>query len=207
MRVSFSTYPAVCLAAFVWFLGFLHAGDYVMVPDSLDEVINPNFQQALVNNAPDYNSLSRGDQVAAYTRVYKSLNRGQNPALLPGDAEHLGLPPLVGGGLTLPQVPQDYVNPRSGDAYVYYPGYGYHRYPAPSVAVPPYPGTVNAPSPGYPHNDGYYVYDEYSDDYFLDDDIRAMERRVPHHRLEPRHPQPRHLQPRHLESRLPPSHW
>lgn len=193
MRACEILYRLVWVAALVFCFGALHSGEYVMAPKALGDVINPKFQQALTDHAPGYDDLDREDQVLAFIRVYKSLNRGQNPELTPEDAFHLG-GPVVGAATTPPPPPpQSYVNPSSGDAYIYYPGYGYRRYPPPQPVIPPVPGTVGGGGDSISGNDA--IIDEF--------DTGEPPRNNYLHRLEPRHLEPRHLVPRHLDPHPP----
>ena len=166
---------------------------YVLVPQTLDEIANVNFRQALSDRAPDYDSLGRQNQVFYFIQAYKSLNNGQDPALTDADAWHVGLP----GGLPPSAPPHTY--PRySAERYAYFPGYGYHR-------LPPF-------QPLSPSEAGQYIpYGYGADDYELPPNIRhrAVPRRVePVHvdplrvepiRVEPEQVRPAHVEPRHVE--------
>ncbi|MCC8165284.1 MAG: hypothetical protein LIQ31_03825 [Planctomycetes bacterium] len=143
---------AVIVAAVVAAAGSARAGEYVLAPKALDEVINPNFRIALGDRAADYDRLNRADQVRAFIQVYKSLNNGEDPRLLPEDASYVS-----SGGLPyqpyIPRRPAQYINRRSGDLYTYVDGYGYRRTPGrrtPYDWFNPYSGT----SYGYGYGPG-----------------------------------------------------
>lgn len=114
------------------------AGEYVLVPKTLGEIINPNFRSALKTQAYDYDSLDRYDQLRSFVQVYKSLNRGQDPLLSPLDSGlFLGAAPLAAVPLAPPSPPASYENAQSGDVYQYYHNYGYRRFPSVSPGPPP----------------------------------------------------------------------
>ncbi|MCC8109338.1 MAG: hypothetical protein LIQ30_09930 [Planctomycetes bacterium] len=124
--------------------GSARAGEYVLAPKALDEVINPNFRIALGERASDYDRLDRADQVRAFIQVYKSLNNGEDPRLVPDDARY-----VAGGAVPyqpyVPRRPSQYINRRSGDLYTYVDGYGYRRTPGrrtPWDWFNPYGGTA-----------------------------------------------------------------
>ncbi len=106
----------------------IQAGDYVLAPKALDEVMNPNFRIALGDRAADYDRLDRSEQVRAFIQVYKSLNNGEDPRLVPDDARYVsdGVVPYQP---YIPRRPAQYINRRSGDLYTYVDGYGYRRTP------------------------------------------------------------------------------
>lgn len=113
-------------------------GEYVLVPKTLEEIINPNFRSALETQAYDYDSLSRYDQLRTFVQVYKSLNRGQDPLLSPLDSDlFLGAAPLYAASAAPPPPPASYENAQSGDVYQYYHNYGYRRFPSVSPGPPP----------------------------------------------------------------------
>ncbi len=128
------------------------AGEFAIVPNSLDEVINVNFRSALASQASDYDSLDRNEQVRVFTQVYRSLNRGQDPMLSPDDAGLIAGVPAVVPPVTPPPA---YQNPQSGDIYQLYGNYGYRRFPAVTPNPPPL-GVSVYPRPFSPTGAGPY---------------------------------------------------
>ena len=150
---------ALCIPAAV------QAEDFSTVPASVDQIDDDMLRGALLQYSPNYNHLSRQDQVRAYVNIYQSLH-GSQPALTASDSALLSQPVYV-----VPSEPQTYYyeNP-----YQYYhssdPGFsfgisiggdrwnrpGWNR-PGSSHRPPPHfgPGGPGRPSePGRPGGHG-----------------------------------------------------
>ncbi|MCD8350016.1 MAG: hypothetical protein LUC93_05320 [Planctomycetaceae bacterium] len=113
---AFIFYVLITSAALLW-AATGGAGEFAIVPNNLDEIINVNFRSALASQASDYDSLDRNEQVRVFTQVYRSLNRGQDPLLSPDDAGLLAGVPVVAAPVMPPAA---YQNPQSGDVYQLY---------------------------------------------------------------------------------------
>lgn len=127
MKRNGAVFMIVMILFSMWAFSFTaNAGDRVMVPYRLQEIRNPRFKVEISSFAPNYDAMSRSEQVRAYTRAYRALNYGEYPSIYPDENTHDDFDYRI----TAPTV---LLQERSADqidaGYVqrYIEGYGYRR--------------------------------------------------------------------------------
>lgn len=86
-------WAAMALAGYCLLLPEAPAAEaYSSIPASMSQIADPLFRDAMAQYEPNYDSLPRSRQVAAYVNMYKVLNNGQSPAMTPQESAYLYQP-------------------------------------------------------------------------------------------------------------------
>lgn len=133
MNIAAAVLNITCSIVFtILITGISHGAtpvDGIFVPHERDEIRNPRFKSELSAIAPNYDSLSRDEQVRAYVQTYRSLNYGAYPHIVSDEFQDTGATSSL---ISLPILapvphPRGYDTPDRGFTQKYVDGYGYKR--------------------------------------------------------------------------------